>query len=283
MLKKFCLIVFTILHSCNEAKPEQKKETLEKNSITKKKDSLSAENDILMFYYSTSSYKFSSSTKMNDYWEELEYEYLKIEEYKNAPAPFTPLTDKTVKVLWSSPSETFMDEMYFKTISNAERAALGYLTISAGSWSKFNINRNEEHILETALDLDYQCSTKYKYYMQKWFKNDSKSLEKIDFCHTRSYMASAQQNYNQIILRISGNKIYTYGKIEGINRDICGWSYTIKTTFLITNNSIKVINEKESLLEYVYHYPNGSNHEPPPDYKDNGKGDYYLVKKSKRK
>ncbi|RYJ39760.1 hypothetical protein NU08_1429 [Flavobacterium anhuiense] len=151
--------------------------------------------------------------------------------------------------------------------------------LSNGSFNKTMKDCN----IEIALNLDYQCSNKYNYYLQLWFRNDLSSLEIIKNCSKMSDMASVQSHFNKITLKIQGNKIFIDSKLTGFNRDIWDCTWTENFIFSVNGDNIKLMKKTQSEEQYVYYFPNGSDVIPPSGYKNNGHGEYRLPRKSKKK
>jgi hypothetical protein len=95
------------------------------------------------------------------------------------------LTDKTVNFLWrDSSGYIVINEEYCKTISEPEKAAIGYVATFIGSecWWDGDIADNMSNLkckILTALNLGYQCSDKHLGFLKQWFKNDTTSLKNL--------------------------------------------------------------------------------------------------------
>ncbi|MHC0442042.1 hypothetical protein [Flavobacterium sp. 3-210] len=217
------------------------------------------------------------------YWKNLIQKDSLNKEFKVAFADSFPLKNKTITFLWTETKYGILiNEDYCKTISEPERAALAFISNNALSNGSFNKTMKDCNI-EIALNLDYQCSNKYKYYLQLWFRNDISSLETIKNCYKMSDMASVQSRFDEITLNIQGNKIFIDSKFTGFNRDIWDCVWTENFVFLVNGDNIKLIKKTESETEFVYHSYNCSDVSPPDGYVNYGNGEYRLPKKSKKK
>lgn len=175
--------------------------------------------------------------------------------------------DKTVKFLWRAEKydETykrnfesiFIDEEYCKTISNAEKAALGYVATFIGSecdWDgEYSDDRsNLKCMVLSALGLGYQCSDQHLGFLRKMFKNDSKVMKELtdDNCPTVPFTAISQETFDEITLTVKGDEIAVSFKANGINLQMGeGWSWTETDYFQFGDNGIKLVKKDQSKVE----------------------------------
>ncbi|WP_029273275.1 hypothetical protein [Flavobacterium sp. KJJ] len=305
MIKKICIIVLILLCSCKHKKSEEKLK--DRDSAMSEYIKMGKARWIYNYWDNATDcfgdcpvpninnfwkeiYKTDTIISIESYWKEIlkedsliQEKKMFLKEFKADFINFQPLRNKTIIFLWTNKNyESLINQDYCKTISQPERAALSFIAMDALSDSKLD-KTGKECTIESALDLDYLCSNKYKSYLELWFRNDSSSLSEIKNCYVQSNMSSAQIHFNKITLTIKGNKIYIDLKLEGFSRDIWESTWSGKIIFSVDKNNIKLIERKESEPNYVYFYPNGSDVRPPAGYKDNEKGEYRLVKKSKKK
>lgn len=203
-----------------------------------------------------------------------------------------PLKNKTVVFFWNeikySPKVksytifNHINEKYCKTISEPERAALAYISLDAVSDGYFD-QSGEGQIIQSAINLDYQCSEKFISFMELWFKHDKKVLKQVNPCNELSDTSSSTVWFKKITLSVRGNKIYIDTIIEGYQRGNFDYWFERNYVFLVKNKSIKLISEKRTTPIYTYYASNIPVSEIPAGYIDDGNGNYYLPQKSKKK
>ena len=99
------------------------------------------------------------------------------------------------------------NEEYCQTLSEPERAALGYIGSFIGSeneWDgepKEDMSNLKSKIL-TILNLGYQSSDKHLNFLRKWFRNDPKSLSKLESCPLIPSGATVQNTFDKIDLTL---------------------------------------------------------------------------------
>ena len=166
------------------------------------------------------------------------------------------LTEKTIKVLWRDSSSTIViNEKFCKTISEPEKAALGYVATYIGNecwWDGDYTDKrdNLECVILTALNLGYQCSDKHLGFLRKWFKMDATVLKKLESCPTTPDTSTIQDTFNEIVLTTKGNKIIVYFEASGVNmREERSWSWTETNYFQINNDNLKLIKKNKSKVK----------------------------------
>lgn len=171
-------------------------------------------------------------------------------------------TDKTVKFLWRADkydealkdtfNSIFINEDFCKTITDPERAALGYVATFIGNecWWDGESNSDRSNLkckILTALNLGYQCSEKHLGFLRQWFKNDQRSLETLENCPTIPYTATIQNTFDEITLTIKGDVISVYFKVSAVNiREGKNSSWTETDHFQIDKDNIKLIKQDKS-------------------------------------
>jgi len=178
------------------------------------------------------------------------------------------LTDKTVKFLWRSDKydeafkDTFnsiiIDEDYCKTITEPERAALGYVATFIGNECNWDGDYKEDRSnlkckLLTALNLGYQCSDKHLGFLRQMFKNDPKVLEELksDNCPTIPDGATIQYTFDEITLNVKGILISVSFKANGVNmRAAESWSWNETDYFQFDKDNIKLLKKDKSKVEH---------------------------------
>lgn len=152
----------------------------------------------------------------------------------------------------------FIDEDYCKTITDAEKAALGYVATYVGSecdWDGDNPNADRSNLkcmVQSALGLGYQCSDTHIGFLKKWFKNDATVLGQLnENCPVVPYGANSQNTFTHINLTVKGDQIIVDYGVNGINMNQgSSWEYTVKDTFKVDGNTIKLENRDESEVKY---------------------------------
>jgi len=175
------------------------------------------------------------------------------------PKTFT-LTDKTVKFLWrDSSSSIVINENFCKTISEPEKAALGYVATFIGnecSWDEDYTEKrdNLKCAILTALNLDYQCSDKHLGFLRQWFKIDTAALKELEDCPTTPNTSTIQDTFDEIILTTKGSEITVFYKANGVNmREEQSWNWTETDYFQFDNDNIKLIKQEKSKVN-VEHF-----------------------------
>jgi len=167
-----------------------------------------------------------------------------------------PMTEKTVKFLWidyefdeelqCTIRSTFIDKEYCKTISDPEKAALGYIASFIDNdcdWDENNVTvRALKCEIITALNLGYHCSPRHLSFLRHWFRYDEKALKELENCGTVPITATMRNHFEEIILTVKGNEIVVFFEVSGLNsRSLNFWSWTEINYFRYDNNSINLI------------------------------------------
>lgn len=175
------------------------------------------------------------------------------------------LTDKTIKFLWRADkydealkdtfNSIFINEEYCKTITDPERAALGYVATFIGSDCWWDGAANEDRsnlkcIILTALNLGYQCSNKHLGFLRQWFMDDKKALLELENCPTTPYTSTIQNTFDEITLKVTGNQISVFFKANEVNtREGKSWSWTEIDYFQLENGRIKLVKQDKSKVK----------------------------------
>ncbi|MBK7741159.1 MAG: hypothetical protein IPI42_11575 [Saprospiraceae bacterium] len=169
------------------------------------------------------------------------------------------LADKTVKFLWrDSNASIVINKEFCKTISDLEKAALGYIATFIGSecwWDGDYTDKRDNLKCEilTALDLGYQCSDKHLGFLRRWFKNDMTALQELEDCPTTPNTATIQESFVEIVLTTKGNEIAVFFKADGVNmREEKGWSWSETDYFQLDHDNIKLIKQDKSEVKVEY-------------------------------
>lgn len=175
------------------------------------------------------------------------------------------LTDKSVKFLWRANkfdkelkdtiNTICINEEYCKTISDPEKAVLGYIATFIGNECEWDGDYTEDRSnlkcrINSSLKLGYQCSEKHLSFLKKWFKKDTKILEELKNCPTTPFTASSQETFDEINLVTKNNTIKVLFKVNGVNMQIQeSWNYTVEKIFKLQNNNLTLIKVIESKIE----------------------------------
>ena len=148
------------------------------------------------------------------------------------------------KTLKKSVNSIFINEPYCKTISDPEKAALGFLATFIGNECEWDgdpkgTRSNLKCRILTALNLGYQCSDIHLGFLRKWFKNDANSLKELEDCPTTPDGSTIQDTFEKISLSIKGDIISVQFKATGINlREQKTWSWTETVLFKVNKDNI---------------------------------------------
>lgn len=182
------------------------------------------------------------------------------------------LKDKSVKFLWrelkydeeikDSINAICINEELCKTLTDPERAALGYVATFIGNECYWDGDAKEDGSnlkckILSALKLGYKCSDTHLGFLRKWFKNDKKSLKEIEDCSEIPSTATIQDSFDEINLKVKGNEITIYFKATGVNvREEEIWNWEETDYFIFENDNIQLIKKDKSKIHYE-HFNNG--------------------------
>lgn len=166
------------------------------------------------------------------------------------------LTDKTVKFLWrDSTAAMIIDESVCPTLSDPEKAALGYVATFIGNecWWDGDYTEDRSNLkceILTALDLGYQCSDKHLGFLRQWFKKDTAALKALEACPTTPNTSTIQDTFDEIILTTKGNEIAIFYKANGIHmREQRSWTWSETDYFQFDQDNIKLIKQDKSKVK----------------------------------
>lgn len=151
-----------------------------------------------------------------------------------------------IKILWTDNNNTIqLNEDYIKTLTNQQRAALGYIVTFIGSecyWDgdKKNDESNLKCKLLIALNLGYQCSETHMSFLKEWFKEDKKILEDIQDCEKKESSAKIRDQLIELKMATNQNTIKIIYKAIGIDMiHSKNWKWAEESTYSFTKNEIK--------------------------------------------
>jgi hypothetical protein len=179
---------------------------------------------------------------------------------KRAPAGGPRLVDETVEFLWwenrydEELKDTFnsivINEDYCKTISDPERAVIGFAATFVGNecWWDGEAKGDRSNLkckILAALNLGYQCSDQHLGFLRHWFRNDRKSLKELESCPTTPYTSTIQNTFERITLTVKGNRITLYFEAVGVNvREDKSWRWSETDYFVARRGSVRFIRKK---------------------------------------
>ena len=175
------------------------------------------------------------------------------------------LTDKTVKFLWreykydvelkDSSNTIIINAELSKSLTEPERAALGYVVTFIGSECNWDGEAKEEFSnlkckTLSSLNLGYQCSDQHLGFLRQWFRNDSKSLEELKDCPIVPYTANSQSTFDYINLKVKDNIIAVEFAANGVNMRMGErWSWTETDHFQLDKDNIKLLSKDKSKIK----------------------------------
>ena len=175
------------------------------------------------------------------------------------------VSDKNVKFLWREErydaelKNTFnaivINEELCKTLTEPERAALGYVVTFIGSECNWDGDAKEDFSnlkckTLSALNLGYQCSDQHLGFLRQWFKNDGKTLKELENCPTVPYTATSQNTFDYINLKVKDNKISVEFGANGVNMRMGeSWSWTETDHFQLDKDNIKLVDKEKTKVK----------------------------------
>ncbi|WP_417941388.1 hypothetical protein [Flavobacterium sp. RS13.1] len=156
------------------------------------------------------------------------------------------LENTYIKILWLDKNNTVqLNENCIKTLTNQQRAALGYIVTFIGNecyWDgdKKNDESNLKCKLLTALNLGYQCSETHLSFLKEWFKEDKKVIEDLEYCEKKESSAKIRDELIELKMATNQNTIkiiYTAIGVDMIHSK--NWKWTEESTYSFTKSEIK--------------------------------------------
>ena len=174
----------------------------------------------------------------------------------NEPIKFLWRENKFDEELNQEINSIVINEPFCSSISNQEKAALGYISYDIGSECWWDEKRNEEGTnlkckIVTALDFGYQCSDKQLFFLRNWFSKDIVALKKLESCKTIPYTATVQTSFDEIRLFNDKEKqtITVNYKVHGVNIRLSeNWSWTKTDIFKYNSESLTLISSRKDDL-----------------------------------
>lgn len=165
---------------------------------------------------------------------------------------FSPgFKDTTIKIVWrediydqkmkANVNVIILNEDYFKTLSEPEKAVLGYLASTIGN-ECYNDDKNGVSCkLLTALNMGAQCSEQNKQFLSSWFANEPAIMKQIENCKPTLPGSTTEKTFDVVKISTSGDVIKV--SIKGLKLNIkensvSEWSENI--TFKVSDKNIAV-------------------------------------------
>jgi len=158
------------------------------------------------------------------------------------------LKDTTQKVAWreevfdsklkQTVNSMVINESYFAGVTDAEKAALGYLATFIGNECRQDGNNVQCKIL-AALNLSYQCSETNKEFLKKWFANEPDLIAEIEACKTSS---TAQSTFDRITVITRDDVIKVkYSAMSADVKDNKFEQWTEELTFSVSGDKLDLV------------------------------------------
>lgn len=166
------------------------------------------------------------------------------------------LKDTTVKAVWredvydqkmkSHVSVIVINQDYFSTLSDPEKAVLGYLASTIGN-ECYSDGSGIKCRLLTALNMGAQCSDANKQFLSSWFKNEPAILSQVENCKPTLPGANVEKTFDVVKVSTSGDVIKV--NVKGLKLNIkesssSTWSENI--TFKVSDNSLTLVERKKT-------------------------------------
>lgn len=163
----------------------------------------------------------------------------------------TARQDNYIKILWLDQNGKLqLNENYIKTVSDQQRAALGYIAIDVGNECHWDGDKkadksNLKCILLSALNLGYQCSETHLSFLKKWFKDDKKVLERLQYCNKTESSEKIQDGFTELKMATTANTIKIIYSAVGTDKDKNNkWNWTEESSYSFAKTEIKQIYRK---------------------------------------
>ncbi|WP_428231617.1 hypothetical protein [Flavobacterium sp.] len=175
----------------------------------------------------------------------------------NKSSTATVVQDIYIKILWLDQNGVLqLNTNYIKTLTDQQRAALGYIATDVSNECHWDGDKkadasNLKCKFLSALNLGYQCSDTHLSFLKKWFKEDTKVLERLQYCQKTESSAKIQDRFSEIKMMTSINTIkIIYSAVGEDSEKQKTWRWQEESTYTFTKNGIKQINRKNINGEY---------------------------------
>jgi hypothetical protein len=183
----------------------------------------------------------------------------------NEPAKQEQQFPKTIRFVWreqqadpvtgDSVYALVVNEAYCLKMSDAERAALGYVATFIGSDCTWDEHSPDGSGLKcrilTSLGLGNQCSREHLGFLRKWFRLDRYALDELGNCQEIPNTATVQETFDEISVTLTGDSILVSYTASGINiREGKSWFWTQTDHFAVSNDALMLVQSDKSEPEY---------------------------------
>lgn len=165
--------------------------------------------------------------------------------------------DIYIKILWLDQNGTLqLNTNYIKTLTDPQRAALGYIASDVSNECYWDGDKNADGSnlkckFLSALNLGYQCSEKHLSFLKKWFSEDHKVLERLQYCQKTESSAKIQDHFSEVKMITTKDTIkIIYSAIGEDSEKQKTWRWQEESTYSFTKTGIKQINRKNINGEY---------------------------------
>ena len=165
--------------------------------------------------------------------------------------------DIYIKILWLDQNGTLqLNTNYIKTLTDPQRAALGYIASDVSNECYWDGDKNADGSnlkckFLSALNLGYQCSEKHLSFLKKWFSEDYKVLERLQYCQKTESSAKIQDHFSEVKMITTKDTIkIIYSAIGEDSEKQKTWRWQEESTYSFTKTGIKQINRKNINGEY---------------------------------
>lgn len=165
--------------------------------------------------------------------------------------------DIYIKILWLDQNGGLqLNTNYIKTLTDQQRAALGYIATDVSNECYWDGDKKADESnlkckLLSALNLGYQCSDKHLSFLKKWFSEDHKVLERLQYCQKTESSAKIQDRFSEIKMITDKDTIkIIYSAIGEDSEKQKTWRWQEESTYSFTKTGIKQINRKNINGEY---------------------------------
>jgi len=175
----------------------------------------------------------------------------------NKPSAENASQDIYIKILWLDTNGSLqLNTSYIKTLTDQQRAALGYIATDVSNECHWDgAKKADESNLKckflSALNLGYQCSETHLSFLKKWFKEDTKVLERLQYCNKTESSARIQDHFVEVKMITTKDSIKILYSAVGEDLDKQkSWSWQEESTYSFTKTGIKQTNRKNINGEY---------------------------------
>lgn len=165
--------------------------------------------------------------------------------------------DIYIKILWLDKNDILqLNTNYIKTLTDQQRAALGYIATDVSNECYWDGNKKaDESNLKctflSALNLGYQCSETHLNFLKKWFKEDTKVLERLQYCNKTESSAKVKDHFIEVKMITTKDTIkILYSAIGEDLEQQRVWRWQEESTYSFTKSGIKQVSRKNINGEY---------------------------------